>query len=760
MKLKKSGAPKKLPIGGLRVLWITLKKFLGVFRRSKLGLAGAIIILVFFILAIFAPFISPYTPEYLAPNEDVFEKIALNKTYTTSGSYIEPTIGPSSPKAPDAPGGRLWIIVPHSDGIIEMHNVTKNATPYNNPNSSISIRLTDYSLAPPLSNVLYVVPGRNSVGGISFSDDLSRNGLLAFVANGTFIIMDPFTRRILASDYVGFQPTWFVQDPVSSGDMYEFPFQIGFHTYRFFIVANETRLVAYRVDYRSSQDLNPIRPGGFERLMSVDIPVTGKPLAYYLQLKSDASGFFIPTVNNTLAVFSIDGATRTDLNMSIWGEPADVCAPIGYIRAPEQQMIYVPLKSANKTGIAYVFPRNLYAGNLSIPYTLTINDTSAMVTSIPDPGNVNTPHFVLTYYSGKNATHSDMLRGSSNGTLDPVVNWRLSSPIKQFFYSPTNSLVMALDTEGTIWSAPTVSLSVLRKGIVNFFGDSNPNRTYMMYMGSAGGTKYALTLSSEEIYAFTFNPSSGNAVAFKLLGASVTPLPPGTYPSGNTYLLGTDDQGHDILTQLIWGSRIALEVGVFAAFFAVVIGTLVGLISGFYGGILDTILMRMTDVALVLPFLPLVLILAAILGPSIVNIIIVIAVLGWPGIARVIRAQTLSLKERPFIDASRISGASRSRTMRVHVAPNVLPFAFLYMTLTVGGAILTEAAVSFLGLGDPRPTSVSWGIMLRTLSSSGNTLTAWWWLLPPGLCITLISLGFYLVGRAIDEIINPRLRER
>ena len=98
--------------------------------------------------------------------------------------------------------------------------------------------------------------------------------------------------------------------------------------------------------------------------------------------------------------------------------------------------------------------------------------------------------------------------------------------------------------------------------------------------------------------------------------------------------------------------------------------------------------------------------------------------------------------------------------MMVHIAPNVLPFAFLYMTLTVGGAILTEAAVSYLGLGDPRPQNVSWGIMLRTIQSAGSTLSAWWWLLPPGLCITLISLGFYLVGRAIDEIINPRLRER
>jgi peptide/nickel transport system permease protein len=140
------------------------------------------------------------------------------------------------------------------------------------------------------------------------------------------------------------------------------------------------------------------------------------------------------------------------------------------------------------------------------------------------------------------------------------------------------------------------------------------------------------------------------------------------------------------------------------------------------------------------------------------NIVIILALFGWPGITRVVRAQTLSLKERSFVDAARVSGSSDTKIMLKHIAPNVLPFTFLYMTLFVAGAILTEAALSYLALGDPK--TISWGNMLSTIQTSGSSLIAPWWLLPPGLAITLLSLGFYLVGRGVDEIINPRLRRR
>ncbi len=240
-------------------------------------------------------------------------------------------------------------------------------------------------------------------------------------------------------------------------------------------------------------------------------------------------------------------------------------------------------------------------------------------------------------------------------------------------------------------------------------------------------------------------------------GAYLAPLPPGTYPSGNTYLWGTDSQGRDILSQFIWGSRIALIVGFASALLSVTIGLIVGLVAGFLGQKTDIALMRFTDVILVLPTLPLLIILSAVLGSSIWNIILVIALLAWPSTARVIRSQILSLKERPYIQSARVTGASGVRIMFRHLTPNVLPLVFLYMTFAVSGAILFEAALSFIGLGDP--STPSWGQMLSTVQQT-DLLRAYWWLLPPGLGITVLSLAFFLTGRAFEQIINPRLRAR
>jgi len=251
--------------------------------------------------------------------------------------------------------------------------------------------------------------------------------------------------------------------------------------------------------------------------------------------------------------------------------------------------------------------------------------------------------------------------------------------------------------------------------------------------------------------------SDGWVFSLSSTGIYLAPLPPGTYPSGNTYVWGTDNQGRDILSQFIWGSRIALIVGFASALLGVGIGLVVGLVSGYVGRKTDVVLMRFTDVVLVLPTLPLLIILSAILGASIWNVVLVIALLSWPGTARVIRAEILSLKERPYIHSARVTGASSMRIMFRHLTPNVMPLVFLYMTFSVSGAILFEAALSFLGLGDIN--TPSWGTMLSTIQQS-DLIRAYWWLLPPGLGITLLSLAFFLVGRAFEQVVNPRLRTR
>lgn len=230
-------------------------------------------------------------------------------------------------------------------------------------------------------------------------------------------------------------------------------------------------------------------------------------------------------------------------------------------------------------------------------------------------------------------------------------------------------------------------------------------------------------------------------------------------PPSRAHLLGTDFMGRDILSQLAHGARIAFMVGITAALASVLIGTVVGLVAGYFGRLTDTLLMRLTDILLTLPSLPLIIIIAAALGKQSLWIIVgIIGLIGWPSTARVIRAQTLSLKERPFIEAARVSGASNRRIIIRHIAPNILPLSFLYMTFGVTGAILAEAGLSFLGLGDP--SVVSWGMMLQWCFTTGHTFRALYWVLPPGLSISLITFAFYLIGRALDEIINPRLRER
>jgi peptide/nickel transport system permease protein len=225
-----------------------------------------------------------------------------------------------------------------------------------------------------------------------------------------------------------------------------------------------------------------------------------------------------------------------------------------------------------------------------------------------------------------------------------------------------------------------------------------------------------------------------------------------------THWLGTDNVGRDLFAQLLEGAKVAFIVGLSAAFFSIVIGTLVGMVAGYTGGLLDAFLMRTADIIMVLPSLVILLILASLFGQfNIWIIVFIIAIMRWPAVSRVIRSQTLSLKHRPFIEASRVAGASHLRIIFRHIMPNVLPLAFLYMTFRVTAAILVEAALSFLGFGDP--SQVSWGMMLQWVWKSGHMFQAPYWLIPPGVCISLLTLAFYMLGRAMDEVLDPRLRK-
>ncbi|HEU0024977.1 MAG TPA: ABC transporter permease [Thermoleophilaceae bacterium] len=223
--------------------------------------------------------------------------------------------------------------------------------------------------------------------------------------------------------------------------------------------------------------------------------------------------------------------------------------------------------------------------------------------------------------------------------------------------------------------------------------------------------------------------------------------------------LGTDSLGRDVMTQFVWGSRISLLVGLAATVLAVLIGSVVGIAAGFFGGRTGGLLMRVTEWFLVIPFLPLAIVLAAILGPSVQNIILVIGITSWPSTARLIRAQVLTLRERDYVDRSRALGASNWHLMSRHILPNVSPLILANTTLTVPIVILSEATLSFLGLGDP--SNASWGKMLDDAFETGAvTLEAWWYFVPPGLGIMLVVLAFTLCGQALEEVLDPRLRDQ
>ena len=243
-------------------------------------------------------------------------------------------------------------------------------------------------------------------------------------------------------------------------------------------------------------------------------------------------------------------------------------------------------------------------------------------------------------------------------------------------------------------------------------------------------------------------------------GLEVTKATGGVLESpSREYWLGTDNNGRSVLTLLIWGTRISLLVGLLATAISMFIGTVIGLVSGFFEGWTARLLYRLTEWFLVIPFLPLAIILAVVLGRSLLNIAIVIGVTSWPATALLIRSQTLSIKERPYLERARVLGAGRWHQMTRHVLPNVTPMVFANTTLTVAVAILSETTLSFLGLGDP--TRVSWGSMLEAAFGAGAMTTgAWWFIVPPGVCVVLVVLSFTLIGQALEEVFNPRLRSR
>ncbi|KIH96877.1 ABC transporter permease [Streptomonospora alba] len=230
-------------------------------------------------------------------------------------------------------------------------------------------------------------------------------------------------------------------------------------------------------------------------------------------------------------------------------------------------------------------------------------------------------------------------------------------------------------------------------------------------------------------------------------------------PPGLDHPLGTDAFGRSVLDLVVWGARISLTVGFLAAFASVALGTLIGVVAGHYGGWPGNVLMRVTDWFAVLPALVMAVALAAVMSRSTLTIIIAIGVTAWPTTARVVRAQTLAVEARPFIERARALGGGHAHVMLRHVLPNVMPVVLAQTTLLVAEAILMEATLAFLGLGDAG--TISWGGIIEEARNAGAVSSGiWWYMIPPGVAIAVVALSFTMCGRALEGVLNPRQRER
>ncbi len=282
------------------------------------------------------------------------------------------------------------------------------------------------------------------------------------------------------------------------------------------------------------------------------------------------------------------------------------------------------------------------------------------------------------------------------------------------------------------------------------FGDDREPSIRRMLLGNWRG-RFGVAILSLAVFVAVFGsvlaPYDPNASSLDVL-----------QPPSWSHILGTTENGADVFSQILVGARVSIVVGFAAAIISAVVGSVVGLTGGYFGGWTDKILDSLENWFLVIPTLPLMIVLARLLNPSLIVLIAVIGLTSWAGTGRIVRAQVLTLRERAFVERARALGAGDTYIIKTHILPNTLPLIFANTVLIVAVAILSEAALSFLGLGDP--TRISWGTMLENAFESGApSQGAWWYVVPPGLCITIVVLAVAMLGYLLEEYVNPRLRD-
>ncbi|MBN1678575.1 MAG: ABC transporter permease subunit [Candidatus Thermoplasmatota archaeon] len=704
------------------------------YRDSKTGMIGLGIVIAFFIMAIFAPWLSPYDVDFKAPSQDIF----IADSEMVNLGDLKNWSPPMGLLAPTKESNMERILLYSDDGVARTYPVDE------------------------AQGIVLREPANNTIpANVSYLDYAHFSYSFFFIVEGNLV--HEYTWNLIDTDveYVlPFQPKHFSNLWNGYSDI--------LNTERVaFVIAGDHDI--WLISKRPPHAPTGQPAATFVRNMTIsDATVIGNPQVMDSSFIDNGSLIVVPTDIGIMAYpinLTTGGLGNIVVNVSIG--PRLWTSPYNYTDSNNLTVEFEPVVSENmmtfpdptsitddfkKTDVIFVATTDgklvaydrrsgsvRYAKSLVMP---SIRDYE--ITGL-HPSNVGVLVVGTTGDRGFIAG-VDPVNGTINqmGTQYTSVASHIDSLP---YFVPGSRMFLFSTVDDSIYLA-----NELMQVNATFMAPGGGSATPVAFIGNIyissaiGGNYFAVVTNDNHLFTES------------LQGRNVAPLPPGTYASGNRYILGTDYEGHDILTWLIYGTRAELMVGVTAAFFAVVIGTIVGLVAGFYSGLIDDILMRTTDVVLSLPGLVIILLFAAVFGPSLINIIIIIAILSWAGIARVIRSVTISLKERAFVDAAIIAGASDSRLIFRHIAPNVLPYTFLYMTFSISGAIVTEAILAFLGFGDVN--YVTWGMMLQFLQISGHSLDAPWWLLPPGVAITLLCLAFYLIGRAFDEVVNPRLRKR
>ncbi len=809
----------------------SLKNGWKLYSQSKFGIAGLALILFFAFLAVAAPILTPYTPDFEAPPQDALK--AYLYAFDVSQNIYGMAIGYTQLYAPNLMTGGDWILLNHGTSIegiyvqnpalvgTALNKSVANMKPWETTNLNFTLTLDSIKGIGSDENITHLIYASPSTSDLQLhyngpGQNPYFDGEIIFTTQKHLVIYDIYNLK--NSSYnrymvinLNFEPKWLVEDVTSeaqltSAVLYNYTMQV--YPLRFIMVGDEHHLQLFYQYYTYSNDphLPPI-----ENCVKLIMNKTYSDKIIYTPLlffngnlydsspNKDGNIIVVPTENNTILYKGFD--RKMIYPVPIPGQPPvqvypklmekkfnfTLTAPPGFYPSAQDlgsNPILLPVKDGNIAKLYVVRAKGDSKGIPVIDERLTMTLGVGEIHAAPQiyKAGDNLTVYVTKYDPSTGHSYLYKFRGTlSRGFIqehfvdkkgNKLENIKIpAADVKRLLYVEENNQLFFLTRDMKLLILDLhqyLSSGYVEIGRFSYYTPEGKRGVFpyppgsklsqFIFVGSLQGSRYRATTASFDIYGGYYCADTKTVGLVLLKGESQLPLPPGRYPSGNFYFLGTDDKGHDLWTWLVYGARVAFIVGILAAFVQVMIGSLYGVISGYRGGWVDTVMMRFADIMLTIPFLPIVLILTSILGPSIWNIILVLGVFGWAGISRVIRAQTLSLKARPFVDAAKVAGASRWRIMVSHILPNVLPFAFLYMTIGVAGAILTEAALSYLGLGDPR--AVSWGQMLYSIQTAGATMYAWWWLLPPGFSITLISLGFYLVGRAFDEILNPRLRKR